>query len=192
MPVVTPNADRQKKEKTAPFLLFLRTSLYEQLFNKKKEIFKFPEQKCALGEKPFKITHKQKETAGIMVEHSDANTTFKLLDINDESSHILLVEALAALAEANRRKPSIKGVVHSTQFELSITLHIEDLSQLDMMLRIGDQSNIPVSHYLLNGEPIDPAIIKQARAHIDAHPIPSGPHIDARPILSGPQVAPAA
>lgn len=176
-----------KKENSEPFLLWLRTAFHKRIIEQSNGAWissidialanaaskkqKPPKEADPQGEFPFEILNAHDPLNGVIVQHNKGNTSFAIKGKMCSKSINILLGALKLLSELNCEKALIEGVHVDSNYEISFDLHIEDISQLQMMLHIANEANIQISGFYLNGKSIDPKTVEEHRKILRDNPI---------------------
>lgn len=152
---------KEKKNKGEPFLMHLRTALWNRLKQCGKGAYWILEGVDPLGEDPFEV-YVEGTLHGIRITHNKVSTSFEILDDSSESLKILQ-DAINSLKEANREKPTLDGHPRKTHYELTFDIHIENDSQLITMISFADAAGLEISNCYHNGVLIDRERIIRAR-----------------------------
>lgn len=152
---------KDKKNKGEPFLMYLRTALWDRLKQRGNGTYWILGGVDPLAEDPFEV-YVAGTVHGIRITHNKVSTSFEILDDSLESFKIL-EDAIDSLKEANRHKPTLDGAPRETHYELTFDLHIENESQLITMISFADTAGLEITNYYHNGVLIDPERIIKAR-----------------------------
>jgi hypothetical protein len=155
---------KEKKNKGDPFLMHLRTALWERLKQCGKGAYWILDGVDPLGEAPFEV-YVAGTLHGIRITHNKVSTSFEILDDSSESFKILQ-DAIDILKAANREKPTLDGHPRETHYELTFDLHIENDSQLITMISFADAAGLDILNCYLNGVLIDHDRIIKARDEV--------------------------
>lgn len=155
---------KEKKNKGEPFLMYLRTALWDRLKQRGNDAYWILSGTDPLAEDPFEV-YVAGTVHGIRITHNKASTSFEVLDDSSESFKILQ-DAIESLKEANCHKPTLDGAPRETHYELTFDLHIENESQLITMISFADAAGLAITNYYQNGVLIDPDKINKAREDV--------------------------